>query len=202
MSKIPKKTFKIGITGGIACGKSLVRSILEGLSIPTIDADEIVHDILQNDKLIIKQIVDIFGEFVLNEAGGINRKELAKVVFSDYTKLKKLENTVHPHTYRVIKDFMSSTDSSIVAAIIPLLIENHRQHLFDSVWLVTAEENLQIERLKLRDNMTEEEAIQRISAQMPQNLKMALADVIIENNGTIEEVETQVKKSLEVIKVN
>lgn len=200
MTDQPKKPYKIGVTGGIACGKSLVRNLLDSLAIPTIDADEIVHNILQTDKFIINQIVSMFGSFILNEDGGINRKELAKVVFFDADKLRKLEAIIHPYTYRRVKDFISSSDSDIIAAIIPLLIENHRQYMFDSVWLVAAEEQKQVERLKLRDDISEDEAKQRIAIQMPQNLKMAMADVIIDNSGTIENVQRQVKEHIEEIR--
>jgi dephospho-CoA kinase len=202
MNEFSKKVYKIGVTGSIACGKSLVRNMLETYDVATIDADEIVHNILQNDKLIIEQIVDIFGKSILKDDGGINRKELAKIVFSDADKLRKLESLVHPNTYRIIKEFMTTTDSSIAAAIVPLLLENHRQHSFDAVWLVVADEALQIERLRARDNMSEEEARQRIASQMPQNIKMALADVIIENNSSVEHVETQVRTNIEKIKAS
>jgi dephospho-CoA kinase len=200
MSSQSNKPFKIGVTGGIACGKSLLRNILENNGVNTIDADEIVHDMLQNDKLIIDQIIEIFGRFILKEDGGINRKELAKIVFADPDKLTKLENIVHPHTYRVIRDFINKSESPVIAAVIPLLLENNRQNLFDSVWLITSDEKNQIERLKNRDNMPEDEARQRIATQMPQDMKIAMADVIIDNNSTVENVEEQVIKNLENIK--
>lgn len=195
-----KKTYKIGLTGGIASGKSVVRKILDAAGVPTIDADEIVHDILQQDKQIIAQIIDMFGPHILNDDGGINRKELAKIVFYDPEDLKTLEGIIHPHTYRIIKDFIAETSADIVAVVIPLLFENHRQHMFDAVWLVTTDEQTQIDRLKLRDAMPEEEARQRIAAQMPQNLKMAMADVVIDNSGTIESLQSAVELQLELIR--
>lgn len=194
--------YKIGITGGIACGKSLVRKVLDGLNVLTIDADEIVHDLLQNDKGVIKEIVELFGEEILNEQGGINRKELAKIVFPYPDKLKQLENIIHPHTYTRITEFLTTSKTSIAAVVIPLLFETNRQNLFDSVWLVTAEETQQIERLKLRDNMLEDEARQRIASQMPQTTKKAMADKIIDNSGQIEYVQKQVEDLLVEIKLS
>lgn len=195
-----KKTYKLGVTGGIACGKTLVRNILDGLGIPTLDADEIVHDLLQNDKTVISQIIDLFGTTTLNETGGINRKNLAKLVFIDQQRLHQLESIIHPHTYRVINDYIANSHSDIVAVIIPLLFENNRQNLFDSVWLVTSEEEQQISRLKLRDEMSEEEALQRIHSQMPQHLKMTLADKVIDNSGSIEDLQKQVNDGVKEIR--
>lgn len=202
MTSRSKSVYKIGITGGIACGKSLVRKILDKKGIPTIDADEIVHDLLQNDRVVISQITDIFGQNILKKEGGIDRKALAKIVFTNHQKLKQLEGIIHPQTYRSMREFIKHTDSNIVAVIIPLLFENHRQHMFDSVWLITASEEEQIERLKIRDGMSEDEAKQRIYAQMPQNLKVAMANEIIDNSKSIEELETTVNDLLDKIKEN
>ena len=201
MSK-PKNTYKIGVTGSIACGKSLVRKILDNLDIPSIDADEIVHEILQKDRKIIEQIVTLFGPEILNNDGGINRKELAKIVFPDQQKLKQLESIIHPHTYNKIDYFINESNKDIVAVVIPLLFENNRQHMFDIVWLVTTEENQQIERLKLRDEVSDDEAKQRIAAQMPQNVKMAMADVIIDNSGSVEQTQKQVESLVSKIREN
>lgn len=195
-----KKPFKIGITGGIACGKSLVRKILENNDIPVIDADDVVHDILKSDAGAIKNICDIFGTDILDSEGGISRKKLATIVFNDNSKLKQLESIVHPTTYHYISTFINNEDNDIVAAVIPLLFETNRQHLFDIVWLITSEEEEQIARLKLRDDMADHEAQQRIAAQMPQSLKMSLADTIIENNSTVENLKNQVEKELATIK--
>jgi len=201
MSVNEKTHYKIGITGGIACGKSIVRKILDNLGIPTIDADEIVHDILQNDKQIIDQLIDIFGKSILNYDDGIDRKVLAKIVFTQEEKLKQLESIIHPNTYRVIKQSIAKSNSDIVGVVIPLLFENNRQHMFDSVWLVISEEEEQINRLKLRDDMSEDEAKQRIAAQMPQNLKMAMADVIIDNSGSIEDIQDEVVRLINQIQL-
>ncbi|MGD9580646.1 MAG: dephospho-CoA kinase [Vampirovibrionia bacterium] len=195
------KVYKIGITGGIACGKSVVRRILDGLNVPTIDADEIVHDLLQFDKEVIAKIVDIFGDEITNEDGGINRKELAKIVFPFPDKLKQLEAIIHPYTFIRINEFLDHSEKTVAAVVIPLLFETNRQKLFDSVWLITAEEYQQIERLKLRDNMSEDEAKQRIASQMPQNTKKALADVILDNSGPIENIQKQVEDKLVEIKL-
>lgn len=201
MNEKINNTYKIGITGGIACGKSLVRRVLDGLNILTIDADEIVHDLLQNEKEVIEAIVALFGDEIVNDDGGINRKELAKIVFPCPDKLNQLENIIHPHTYNKITEFLNTSESNIAAVIIPLLFETNRQKLFDSVWLVTSEEKQQIERLKLRDNMSEDEAKQRIASQMPQNTKIAMADVIIDNSGQIEDTQKQVENLLVEIKL-
>lgn len=195
------KPFKLGITGGIATGKSLVRIILNNMGIPTVDADEIVHDLLKNDITVINQILKIFDKSILDNNGGINRKELSKLVFEDRSKLKSLENIVHPKVYEKIDDFVSKSDKDIVAIVIPLLFETQAQHLFDTVWVITAEQQQQINRLKLRDNMSEEEALQRIACQMPQNLKIAMANTVIDNSQTIDLLVKQVEDSIEKIKM-
>lgn len=202
MSSRSQTPYKIGITGGIACGKSLVRKILDKMDIPTIDADEIVHDLLQKDEVVISQITDIFGDYILKEDGGVDRKTLAKIVFTNQQKLKQLEGIIHPQTYRAMREFIKQCNSDIVGVVIPLLFENHRQHMFDSVWLITATEEQQIERLKLRDGMSEDEAKQRIYAQMPQNLKMAMADEIIDNSYPIEELEPTITDIINRLRQN
>jgi dephospho-CoA kinase len=195
-----KNIYKIGITGGIACGKSLVRKILDELSVSTIDAVEIVHDLLKYDTAVIKKIVNIFGDTILSPEGSIDRKELGKLVFKDHNKLILLENILHPETFKVIDNFLLEATTTIVAAVIPLLFEKNRQNYFDSVWVVTSTETKQLERLKLRDNMFEEEAGQRIAVQMPQDMKIEMADVVIDNNDTIEELEKTVKSLIDKLK--
>lgn len=195
-----QKPYKIGLTGGIACGKSLVRKFLFDSGIESIDADEIVHDILQNDSTIIQKITDLFGTDILKEDGGIDRKKLAIIVFPDPEKLKKLENIIHPETYKRINSFINNTKNDIVVVVIPLLFETNRQGLFDSVWLVKSDTEHQIDRLKLRDDMSKEEANQRIASQMPQELKIALANIVIENTSSIEDLENNVKSLIDEIR--
>lgn len=191
LSEIRKKTYKIGITGGIACGKSAVKKTLEKLNVPTVDADDIVKG-LYEDKDIIKQVVDIFDSTVLKDDNSIDHQKLGQIVFKDRKKLKQLEAILHPPTYKAIKEFMDNNNNDIVAVIIPLLFENNNQEMFDSVWLVTATEEQQIARLKVRNNLSTEDARIRIAAQMPQPLKMALADEIIDNTGSLDNLEKQV----------
>ena len=186
-------SYKIGITGNIACGKSLVKGFLEEMSIPVIDADDIVHRLLKSDKQVIEQVSEIFGrEMVVN--GEIDRPCLAQVVFGQNDKLKELEKILHPLVYKEIEAFLSSNTSDIVAVVIPLLFETQAQKLFDTVWLVTADYDKQVARLKHRNNMSDKEINRRIACQMSQDEKKKLANLVIDNNSSIENLKNQILK--------
>lgn len=192
---------KLGITGNIASGKSLVESFLQEEDIVVIDSDKIVHDLLENDQRIINEVYGLFkaeGVDVRNERGAISREKVGNIVFRDEIKRKKLENIIHPIVQKRIERFFNENqDKKLVAVTVPLLFEANMQDMFDYVAIVTVDKNTQIERLMQNRNLSKEEALRRINIQMPQEEKVQKSDFIIDNSGRIENTKSQVKELLD-----
>ena len=189
---------KLGITGNIASGKSLVESFLQEEDIVAIDSDKIVHDLLENDQRIINEVYRLFkpeGIDVRNEKGTISREKVGKIVFRDKEKRKKLEDIIHPVVQKRIERFFNENqDKKLVAVTVPLLFEANMQDMFHYIVIVTVDRNTQIERLMQKRNLSKEEALSRINAQMPQEEKVQKSDFIIDNSGSIEYTKSQVKE--------
>ena len=160
---------KIGITGNIATGKSIIESFLNKKGINAIDADRVVHALLDNDKEVIQKVSAIFAPDninVKNEKGGISREKVGNIVFKDDAKLKKLEKILHPKVIEEFEKFFNNNICrKIVVGIVPLLYEANMEKMFDYVILVTVNKDIQLNRLKKRDNLTEEKALGRINCQ-------------------------------------
>lgn len=193
-------TVIIGLTGGIASGKSTVSAMLREFGIPVIDADVIAREVVKPGKTAYNSIVEAFGQGVLLENGEINRQELGGIVFHNEEKRLLLNRIVHPavraemHTK---KEAYVKQDEQAVVLDIPLLFESKLTSLVERVLLVYVDEDVQLQRLMQRNHLTEEEAKARIRAQIPLVEKLAMADEIINNNGTIEQTKTQLMSTLE-----
>ncbi|MEB1807755.1 MAG: dephospho-CoA kinase [Bacillaceae bacterium] len=189
----------IGLTGGIASGKSTVSHFISKLGIPIIDADVIAREVVEPGEEAFKQIVSHFGTQVLNEEGTIARKRLGEIIFNDEKERKILNSIVHPAIRKRMietKDRYFKEGHSIVVYDLPLLFESDLRHMVDKVLLVYVEEQVQLERLMGRDQSSREEALSRIQSQMPLKDKIKLADEVINNNGTIEDTEEQLTQIL------
>lgn len=190
----------IGLTGGIASGKSTVSNIIKDMGYKVIDADIISREVVEQGKAAYFQIVEHFGKDILDEEGNINRKKLGSIIFSDYREREKLNSIVHPHILNSIKaDIERDKDSRLIFVDIPLLIEvlddlKSKGIDFDEIWLVYVDEKTQLKRLMERDKIEKEEAIKRIRAQMSMDMKVKYATKIIDNRGDKENLETKVKK--------
>lgn len=192
-------SYKIGITGGIATGKTLVGNTLEEIKVPVISADEIVHELLE-EKFYQDRIKEIFGEEVFDN-GILNRKKLAKIIFSNREDREKLNALLHPPVLQEIKRRLELIDFyDIVAVEIPLLFEVGVEDWFDEVWVVYAPLEMQIERIVSRDKVTEEEALLRIKSQMPMEEKIKKADFIIYNVGDVESTKDQVMNRISYLR--
>ena len=168
---------RIALTGGIACGKSLVAKFLNELGVETIDADDIVHELIPDPA---------------------ERRRIAAEVFGNEAKRKELEAKIHPQVKARIEAFVSSSlfplPSSLRLAIIPLLFEAHWEKNFDIICCVKSERDLQISRMRTARGYTREEAEARLAAQMPVEEKAAKSHYVINNNGSAEELKSEVKK--------
>lgn len=184
----------VGLTGGIASGKSTVSAILREHNIPVIDADIIAREVVELGKEAYNQIVKCFGRDILEEDGTLNRSALGEIVFNDEQKRQQLNAIVHP---AVRKEMLSKRDHYLqhernVILDIPLLFESNLTHLVDKVLLVYVDEEIQLKRLIERNGFSEREALARIKAQDPLKDKVAKSDEIINNNGSKEETRKKV----------
>jgi dephospho-CoA kinase len=192
----------IGLTGGIASGKSTVATILKQLGAAVINADELSREVVQPGKGAWKEIVETFGAAVLQSDKTLDRKKLRTVVFDNPEARKKLEAIIHPKVRALAEEKireLAAAGRSIIVYEVPLLCEGQLHHWLRPVILVACDINTQRQRLRDRDQLTNTEAQQHIDAQMSLEEKRKLADYVIENNGNIEELEQQVKSVLESI---
>jgi dephospho-CoA kinase len=175
---------KIALTGGIATGKSYVLAVLKARGIPTIEADDIVHEALGPGTPTTSAIADAFGSAFLKPDGSVHRSLLAVKVFSDPEMRRQIEAIVHPVVYGVLRTWFSTLDQTFAVASIPLLFETGREKDFDFVVVTVCPPEVQLQRLMTRRGMSEEEARQRIGAQMPAEEKAARADFVIRTEGS------------------
>lgn len=186
----------IGLTGGIASGKSTVSKLLVEQGALLVDADQVARLVVEPGQAAYEQIIAQFGQVVLNDDGTINRQELGKIVFSDKAKLKQLESITHP----AIRSYMLSQftylqktyPNKIIIADIPLLFETKQEHLYEGVIVVYVDPNTQLSRLMERNNLTEAEAKQRMALQMSLEEKKDRATWVIDNSGTLEQTKAQI----------
>ena len=197
------KQNKIGITGSIASGKSVLTAYLLGLGFPVIDADAIARDLVHPGSDTLKEIADIFGEDMIQSDGNLDRDKLGKRVFSDENARNRLNEIMHPAIVRVMLD-LSENFHGLVFYDVPLLFEQiddiKESGLdFDAIWLVDADEDVQLARLMARDNIDEAYAKEKIASQMPLEEKKKLATVIFDNSGDLMNLYNQVDDALEAL---
>ncbi len=189
----------IGLTGGIACGKSIVASVLAEVGLQVIDADVLARKLVRQGSPILDEIRSVFGERILLGDGSLNRKILAQIVFSSFKDRLKLEAILHPEIIEIIKDEIEKARTARVDLVVcaPLLIEANLTSLMDVIWVVRSDNKTAIKRLCNRDGLTEFEAIKRIESQMPIEEKIDYADFVIDNDGTISELQKATLATLE-----
>ncbi len=186
----------LGLTGGIATGKSTAAEILNQFGAEVIEADRIAHEVIKPGSEAYEDVVAHFGGEIVREDGTINRKKLGKIVFSDARQRQKLEKLTHPHIIRRIKEVLEENNyNKKLVAVIPLLYENELQNLFESVWVVTCNQEIQLDRLQKRDDLSRAEACQRLSAQMNLSEKEARADKVFRNDGSKRELKVKLKRA-------
>ena len=188
---------KIAITGNIAAGKSVVEKILKDLHYPVIDTDEIVHDLFKNSEDLNILLRRTFRDYNICTEGVIDRQKLAKVVFSNPKLLKQLESITHPFVIdEVMKFFEKNCHEIFTFVSVPLLYEVHWGYLFDKVIVVAANDEIRKQRLIERRNLTEEDAIKRMQAQITQEEKIKFADFVIYNNTNYIDLNRQITEVL------
>ncbi len=194
----------LGITGGIASGKSTVARMLAEKGAPIIDFDALSRVVVEPGKPAWKEIVAYFGEQVLQADRSLDRKKISEIVFRDPKKRKELEGFTHPRIYEefslLVKEYAQADPDAIIQAVIPLLIEAKLQHWFHRILLVYIPREKQIERLMERDKIPPGMAQSILAAQLPIEEKKVYADFIIDNSGSLEETKKQVEEVWEKLK--
>ena len=185
---------KIGLTGGIGCGKSTVAEIFGQFRTPVIDADEIAHRLVAVGQPALAQIQQKFGADALNPDGSLNRGLLRELIFSDDKQKQKLEAILHPLVYQTIQAEVKKLDAPYCIICIPLLFETNMAHLVDRVLVVDCSIETQIERLQKRDNMTVERIQSIIDSQVSRDFRKAHANDLIDNSETNDRLAEAVKK--------
>ena len=194
MSRWPNK-YVIGLTGNIAVGKSVVRQMLQHLGAYTIDADGLSHQAMQPGAPAYKPVVETFGQFIIGPDKRINRALLGQMVFANPVALTKLESIVHPIVRQAINTLVARSKQRVVVIEAIKLLESGLADMTDVVWVVDASPETQLKRLMQKRNMTETDARQRISGQNAQSDKLVRANLVIHNDGNVEDTWKQVQEA-------
>jgi dephospho-CoA kinase len=187
----------IGLTGGIASGKSTVSKKLKSLGAAIIDADLLAREVVEPGEEGWVKIKEYFGEKVLDSQGNLNRKKMAEIIFNDDQKRMALNNIIHPaviqKTKELIEKYKAEGQAPLIVVDAPLLIETGMHNLVDEVWVLNVKPEVQIQRVMERDNIPRESAIQRLKTQMPTEEKLKYANRVIDNNLTLNDLIRQVQ---------
>ncbi len=189
---------KLGITGGIGCGKSEVCRLLEQNGVPIIHADLVARELMDTDVQIKSQIKKAFGDDVYLPDGRLDRKRLAAIIFDDEQAKETVEQIVHPRVIQFQKnelEKLARSDNYKFAGVeAALIFEAGSENQFDLMIVVAASEKTVIRRLMKRDGLSKKEILKRIAAQMPLSEKIKRADIVIHNDGSLDELNHEVKR--------
>lgn len=193
----------IGLTGGIGSGKSTVARILGEFGAWLIDADQVAHEACAPNTEGLREVVETFGEDVLNEKGELDRKKLGARVFDNPEALETLNKIVHPHAYKLVQSYLAEyRDRGIEFVVLEviLLFEAGWDHLADMIWVTAVSEENVIERLEKQRGLTREEILSRIHSQTSNEERIKHADVVLWNDGSYEQLRAAVLENWEKLK--
>lgn len=193
-SRDPRKKLVVGLTGGIASGKSAASRCFEKLGVPVIDADVIAREVVEPGSRALEEIVRQFGREVLDDAGRLDRRKLRQFVFSDPERRRVLEQLLHPEIRRRMQKMIADCHDDYVVLVIPLLLEVGQTSLVDRVLVVDAPESVQLARAVERDGGSEKMIKDIMAAQLPREQRLAQADEIIDNSGSLQDLCERVGK--------
>lgn len=203
LSKLPKTKnqqvgYVLGLTGGIATGKSTAAAVFSRHQIPMIDGDIIAREVVQPQTPGLAAIVQEFGEEILQEDGSLDRVALAKIIFDSTEQRQKLDHLLDPFIRQAITEQIKQQKANypLVVVDIPLLFEGHYEQEMDAVAVVYLPEEIQLQRLMKRNQLTLDEAKKRIQSQMPIEEKKKLADIVFDNSGSKDELTCQIERWL------
>lgn len=191
--------YRIGLTGGVGCGKSTISSYMATLGLPIIDGDKLAREAVAPGSPSMEEIRRVFGSSLFLPDGTLDRAKMADIVFKDQDKIQALNGILHPYIWqRAWEELLKAQQEgkSIAVLDMPLLLEIGWQLRSEAIWVVKAPVEQQIARVIQRNGCTREEALARIRNQMPTESKLNYADVVIDNSGTIEASQAQVREAL------
>ena len=189
----------IGITGGIASGKSIVTEFLRQQGYQVIDADQVVHELQEPGGRLYQALLSAFGSAILREDGRLDRPKLGAMIFGNPQLLEQssqIQNQIIREELAGRRDMLAETED-IFFMDLPLLFELQYEDWSDQIWLVDVTEETQLSRLMTRNSLSQEEAEKRIAAQLSLREKRKRADVLIDNNGSLEETRQQIRDALQ-----
>ena len=189
---------KVGLTGGLASGKTFVAGKFEELGCAVISADRLGHEVLRREGEAFGDVVAEFGEEILGDDGEVKREALGKIVFADAAKLKKLNSLVHPHIFQKQEELFAEIErrdpKAVVVSEAAIMIESGSYIRYDRIMLTVCTPELQIQRYREREGASEDDARARLARQMPLEEKRKYADYVIDTSGTKRETESQVRE--------
>ena len=186
---------KIGLTGGIGTGKSSVTEAFQSLGAAVINADLLGHDAYLPGTIGFEEVVTEFGQDIVGSDGQIDRKKLGPIVFSDSSKMDRLNEIMHPLIRDLIEErlvTLESNQNKVAVVEAAILIEAGWKSLFDEIWVVISDPEEVINRLGVRNGLSREDAVKRIDSQMSNNERIEHGDVVVENTGSMEDLQTRV----------
>ena len=182
----------VGITGGIGSGKSAAADRFSELGVPVIDADVIARQVVEPSQPACRKVIDAFGDEVASDDGGLNRAKLRKIIFSEPEKKTLLENILHPEIHAEILRQIAELSTPYTIVVIPLLAESKRQYPLDRIVVIDAPAELQVSRVSARDDQSESEVKRVIQLQSSRPDRLAIADDVIENTGSLQSLRNSV----------
>lgn len=192
MSQSP--AFVVGLTGGIASGKSTVARLFAALGVPVVDADEVAREVVEPGRPALAAIRERFGEGVLDAQGRLDRPGMRRRIFADASARADLESILHPRIRERMDRRLAEADAPYAIAMIPLLLETGQAQRFACVLVVDAPRDAQISRARSRDGSSQDTLEGILAAQMDRDTRLARADDVIHNDGDVEELRTQVQR--------
>ena len=183
----------VGLTGGIGSGKSTVADLFQQLGIPVIDADVIAHTLVEPGQPALVEIIEAFGANTVDASGVLDRARLRKLVFSDPEQRRRLEAILHPKIRRKIITLTTNIRTPYCIVVIPLLLETDQRDLVDRILVVDTGVDKQIARVTMRNGLPKHEIMAIITAQASRERRLAAADEVIDNNGSLNELNSQVR---------
>ena len=186
---------KIGLTGGIGTGKSSVTEAFQSLGAAVINADLLGHDAYLPGTIGFEEVVTEFGQDIVGSDGQIDRKKLGPIVFSDSSKMDRLNEIMHPLIRDLIEErlvTLESNQNKVAVVEAAILIEAGWKSLFDEIWVVISDPEEVINRLGVRNGLSREDAVKRIDSQMSNDERIEHGDVVVENTGSMEDLQTRV----------
>jgi dephospho-CoA kinase len=184
--------FRVALTGGIASGKTTVANLFAALGVPVIDTDVIARQVVEPGRPALAEVVAAFGPGVLGADGRIDRRRLRERIFADPADRQRLEAILHPAIRAEMERQSREAGSAYQVLVIPLLTEGRRRDHVDRVLLVDVPEELQVQRLMLRDGVTHEQAQASLNAQASRAERLAMADDVVRNTGRVDDLRERV----------